>query len=241
MTHMPSPTQKVALITGASRGIGKQLSIDLARMGYTTILVGRSKDHLEQTAREIQEMGQRQTMIRTVDITDSDQINKMVDEVITKYGRIDILVNNAGIHARGTLDLTGDEFRKLLEVNITGQFLVARAVVPVMKNQGSGYIFNIASRSAKVGFAGTGGYCSSKWGLLGLSESLYRELTPLGIKVTALCPAWVDTEMADRAGSPLDPTERIRPEDLSETMKWLINLSSGACVKEVVITNPMSL
>ena len=238
---MTSTSHKVALITGASRGIGKQLAIDLARMGYKTALIGRNKDALVQTAQDIKELNNQESFIYTIDITDSQQIHKMVDQVVSEYGRVDILVNNAGIHALGTLELPEQDFRRLLEVNITGQFLITQAIVPVMKNQGSGYIFNVASRSAKVGFAGTGGYCSSKWGLLGLSESLYRELTPIGIKVTALCPAWVDTDMADRAGSPLKPDQRIRPEDLSGTVKWLLSLSSGACVKEVVITNPMSL
>lgn len=238
---MTPASQKVALITGSSRGIGKQLAISLARMGYKTVLIGRNALDLEKVAQVIKKMDHRETMIHIVDISDSDQIHKMVDDVVSEYGRIDILVNNAGIHAIGTLELTEQDFKRLLEVNITGQFLMAQAIVPVMKSQGSGYIFNIASRSAKVGFAGTGGYCASKWGLLGLSESLYRELTPTGIKVTALCPAWVDTVMAARAGSPLSPDQRIQPKDLSNTVEWLLSLSSGACVKEVVMTNPMSL
>jgi NAD(P)-dependent dehydrogenase (short-subunit alcohol dehydrogenase family) len=110
-----------------------------------------------------------------------------------------------------------------------------------MKKQQSGYIFNVASRSGKVGFAGNGGYGASKFGLVGLSESLYRELTPQGIKVTALCPAWVNTNMAREAGTPLEADEMIQPEDVFETIRWLLSLSSGACVKEVVITNPKSL
>lgn len=110
-----------------------------------------------------------------------------------------------------------------------------------MKQQQSGYIFNVASRSGKVGFAGSGGYSASKFGLVGLNESLYRELTPQGIKVTALCPAWVNTKMAREAGTPLEAGEMIQPDDLFETIRWLLNLSSGACVKEVVITNPKSL
>ena len=110
-----------------------------------------------------------------------------------------------------------------------------------MKKQQSGYIFNVASRSGKVGFSGSGGYSASKFGLLGLNESLYRELTPQGIKVTALCPAWVNTQMAREAGTPLEAEEMIQPSDLFHTIQWLVNLSSGACVKEVVITNPQSL
>lgn len=233
--------QKIALITGASKGIGRQLAIGLSLMGYDTVLVGRATEDLEQVANIIQQDGQRKAWPYIVDITDLSRIQSMVDEVKATHGRIDILVNNAGIHAKGTLDLPPEKFRKLLDVNITGQFMMAQAVVPIMQKQGSGYIFNIASRSGKVGFAETGGYSASKWGLLGLSESLYRKLTPLGIKVTALCPAWVNTDMAQRADSPLEPHQMIQPEDLSKTLEWLLSLSSGACVKEILITNPLSL
>ncbi len=233
--------QKTALITGASKGIGQHLAIKLAELGYITLLIGRNSEDLEQVVELIRSMKGPETQSYIVDISNAEQIQDMMLAIEQKYGRVDVLVNNAGVHAKGTLELPEAEFRKLLDVNITGQFLISKAIVPIMKKQGSGYIFNIASRSAKVGFAGTGGYCASKWGLLGLSESLYRELTPLGIKVTALCPAWVNTDMARRAGSPLEPYQMIRPADLGNTLEWLLMLSSGACVKEVVITNPMSL
>ena len=238
---MTSTNNSVALITGASKGIGKGIAIGLARSGYQTILTGRNEEDLQQVVQEILSEGNIKPDYYRVDIRDSNMVIKMVEDVVDRHSRIDVLVNNAGIHFKGTLELPEEDFRSLMETNIIGQFIVAKAVVPVMKKQGSGYIFNVASRSAKVGFAGTGGYCASKFGLLGLSESLYRELTPQGIKVTALCPAWVDTGMADRAGSPLEPEQRIQPEDIFHTIEWLLNLSSGACVKEVVITNPGSL
>lgn len=233
--------QKVALITGASKGIGKAIAQGFAQMGYTTILFGRNLTDLKSVSFDIQDKTGKLSDYYSVDIADSDQVNTAIQDIMDRHGRIDVLVNNAGIHQKGTLDLDEKNFRSLMETNITGQFIVAKAVVPVMKESGSGYLFNVASRSAKIGFAGTGGYCASKWGLLGLSESLYRELTPLGIKVTALCPAWVDTDMADRAGSPLEPEQRIQTNDIFNTIQWLLNLSSGACVKEVVITNPLSL
>lgn len=232
---------KIALITGGSKGIGKGIAIGFARLGYQTILTGRNEEDLQQVVQEIYSEGNIKPGYYSLDIRDSDSVNKMVEAVVDLHSRIDVLVNNAGIHFKGTLGMQEEDFRRLIDTNITGQFIMAKAVAPVMKKQGSGYIFNVASRSAKVGFAGTGGYCASKFGLLGLSESLYREFTPQGIKVTALCPAWVDTDMADRAGSPLQPEQRIQPGDIFHTIEWLLNLSSGACVKEVVITNPESL
>ena len=234
-------TSKVAIITGASKGIGKAIAIGLGKMNYHTVLIGRNQDDLKNVADEIVKAGGYQPASFSVDITNSDKVKEVVAEITLQFGRIDILVNNAGIHFGGSLDLAEENFKSMLETNIVAQLIFAQEVVPVMKKQQSGYIFNVASRSAKVGFAGSGGYCASKFGLLGLSESLYRELTPQGIKVTALCPAWVNTNMAQEAGTPLETEEMIRPDDLFKTIRWLLSLSPGACVKEVVITNPKSL
>lgn len=232
---------KTALITGASKGIGKAIAIRLGQMNYQTFLIGRNQDDLKKVAGEIIKAGGPEPVSFSIDITDSKKVKETVAEIVQKFGRIDILVNNAGIHFSGTLELPEQDFQKMLNTNLTAQFVMLQEVVPVMKKQKSGYIFNVASRSAKVGFAGSGAYCASKFGLLGLNESLYRELTPQGIKVTALCPAWVNTIMAKEAGTPLQPAEMIQPDDLFKTIRWLLELSPGACVKEVVITNPKSL
>ncbi|HYQ58420.1 MAG TPA: SDR family NAD(P)-dependent oxidoreductase, partial [Draconibacterium sp.] len=95
--------------------------------------------------------------------------------------------------------------------------------------------------SGKVGFATSGAYSASKFGVVGLSEALYRELNPLGIRVTALCPGWVNTKMAYEAGTPLEGEQMIQPDDLFKTIEWLLNLSSGACVKEVILETPYSI
>jgi NAD(P)-dependent dehydrogenase (short-subunit alcohol dehydrogenase family) len=232
---------KTALITGASKGIGKAIALGLGKMNYQTVLIGRNQDDLKTVADEISKAGGPDPTLFSIDITDSEKVKETVAEIIQKFGRINILVNNAGIHFNGTLELPEPDFKKMLNTNLTAQFVMLQEVVPVMKKQKSGYIFNVASRSAKVGFAGSGGYCASKFGLLGLNESLYRELTPQGIKVTALCPAWVNTNMAQEAGTPLQYEEMIQPDDLFKTIRWLLELSPGACVKEVVITNPKSL
>jgi 3-oxoacyl-[acyl-carrier protein] reductase len=233
--------KRTAIITGASKGIGKAIAFGLAELGYQTILIGRNRKDLKSVSKEITSKGFAEPGIYELDITDSEKVKETVAEIVEKYDRIDILVNNAGIYFDGTLELPETDFIKLLDTNLTAQFVILQEVVPLMKKQKSGYIFNVASRSGKVGFAGSGGYCASKFGLLGLNESLYRELTPQGIKVTALCPAWVNTNMAQKAGTPLQPEEMIQPEDLFKTISWLLELSSGACVKEVVITNPRSL
>lgn len=232
---------KIAVITGASKGIGKAIAIGLAKTGYQTMLIGRNTTDLQNVAEEISRKNNPKPAFFSVDITQSKKVKETIGQIINDFGRIDILVNNAGIHLGGSLELPEQDFKTLLDTNLTAQFVILQEVIPVMKKQQSGYIFNVSSRSGKVGFAGNGGYCASKFGLLGLSESLYRELTPQGIKVTALCPAWVNTTMAPQAGSRLEPEEMIQPDDLMETIRWLLGLSAGACVKEVVITNPKSL
>ena len=234
-------TIKVAIITGASKGIGKAIAVGFGKMKYQTVLIGRNQEDLKKVSDEISNSGGLLPSRISVDITDSKKVKETVNEVIKQYGRIDILVNNAGIHFGGSLDLPEEDFKSMLETNLVAQLVFAQEVVPAMKKQQSGYIFNISSRSGKVGFAGSGGYSASKFGLLGLNESLYRGLTPQGIKVTALCPAWVNTRMAREAGTPLEAEEMIQPDDLFQTIRWLLNLSDGACVKEVVITNPKSL
>lgn len=234
-------TNKVAIITGASKGIGKAIALGLGKLNYQTVLIGRNLVDLNEVANEITKAGGPEPGSFPINITNSGKVKKTVAEIVGKFGQIDILVNNAGIHYNGTLEIPEQDFKKMLDTNLTAQFVMLQEVVPVMQKQKSGYIFNVASRSAKVGFAGSGAYCASKFGLLGLNESLYRELTPQGIKVTALCPAWVNTSMAQNAGTPLQPEEMIQPEDLFKTIRWLLELSPGACVKEVVITNPKSL
>ena len=233
---------KVAVITGASKGIGKAISIGLASLGYQTILIGRDLHDLEGVSQEIVNDSNLAPKIQQLDITDSVASKNCIQNILNDYGRINVLVNNAGIYFHGTSDdISEGDFTKMLETNLTAQYRIIKEVVPVMKLQKSGSIFNVASRAGKVGFSGSGAYSASKFGLVGLNESLYRELVPLGISVTALCPGWVDTKMATEAGSTLIGEQMIQPEDLFKTINWLLSLSPGACVKEVVLGTPFNI
>ncbi|MCK3682521.1 SDR family oxidoreductase [Maribellus sp. YY47] len=226
---------RIAVITGAGRGIGEAIAYGLADMNYQTVLIGRNLKNMEQVSAEIVNNGGLAPVIFELDITHTSQMRETVKAIVEKLGRVDVLVNNAGVYFDGTLELSETEFQTMLTTNLTAQFNLTKEIVPLMQQQRTGYIFNIVSRSGKVGFAGSGGYSASKFGMLGLSESLYRELTPLGIKVTALCPGWVNTQMAFDAGTPLKAEEMIQPEDLFKTIRWLLELSPVACVKELEI------
>lgn len=233
---------KVALITGANKGIGKAIAIGLAEMNYQTILIGRNLQDLNVVLDEIANSGNLAPSVFQLDITNTESVKNTIKNIFNEFGRIDVLVNNAGIYIEGSSsDISEIDFTKTLDTNLTAQFVILSEIVPIMKKQKSGYIFNVASRAGKIGFAGSGAYSASKFGLVGLNESLYRELNPLGISVTALCPGWVHTKMAMESGTPLEAGQMIQPEDLFQTIKWLLTLSPGACVKEVVLENPLNI
>jgi NAD(P)-dependent dehydrogenase (short-subunit alcohol dehydrogenase family) len=229
----------VAVVTGAGRGIGRAIAMTLAQEGYKTMLIARSQEQLDAVAQEIVRLvrpdPKLEPSVYRLDVGDYEAAYRVGESIVRREGRIDVLVNNAGQWAGGILEVSDQQFQRLLAVNVTGALALVQAIVPLMKDQRRGHVFNVASRSGKVGFAEEGAYCASKFALVGLSESLYKELSPLGIKVTALCPSWVDTDMAQEAGTPLTSEEMIQPADLAKTVRWLLSLSPAACVKEVVI------
>jgi len=155
--------------------------------------------------------------------------------------RIEILVNNAGMWLGGTLDAPVENFAALLETNVVAPFLLMKEVAKEMKKNGRGYIFNIASRAGKYGFPGVGLYSASKFGLVGLSESLYREFAESGVKVTSICPGWVNTEMARKANASLKDAEMIQPSDILNAIRYLLGLSESACIRELVLECSKSL
>ena len=226
---------KVAIVTGASRGIGASVAEALAADGYAIALVARSQEVLKELANKISSKigDQNSVVVCPLDVQDHEAVQTMVREVHAKFGRIDILFNNAGIDMLGTIDVSIEDFDKTIAINLRGAFSFLKAVVPIMEAQGNGNIINVASRVGKIGFPEFGVYGASKFGLVGLNEALYRQLSHKGIKVTALCPGWVDTEMAKDSGLPKE--EIISTQDIADTVRWLLTLSPAAVVKEIVI------
>jgi 3-oxoacyl-[acyl-carrier protein] reductase len=229
----------LAIITGAGRGIGKAIAGGLAADGYKIILVSRTKHQLESVVREIKKNldagAESSPSIYKLDVTEQSAVRSLVRDIMKLYGRVDILVNNAGLWIPGSTNISTEDFQKLCDINLKAAFYFMKEVIPIMQKQGKGYIFNIASRSGKIGFINAGAYSATKFGLVGISESLHRELAPQGIKVTSICPGWVDTIMAEEAETPLSREEMLRPEDIMETLRWLLHLSPVASVKEVMI------
>ena len=230
--------RSVAIVTGASRGIGKAVALGLTKKGYKTILISRSEEKLNEAAKEIVEQAggdYPEPEVIAFDLSDIENIEGLIKRIKNEYGRIDVLINNAASYQNGTFESSIDEFRQLVEMNLISAHELMKTVVPVMKKQKGGHIINIASRAGKIGFATTGMYSASKFALVGISESVYREYAEYGIKVTAICPSWVDTEMAKEAGATLDPEEMIKTEDIAKTVNYLLDISSEASIKDIMI------
>jgi 3-oxoacyl-[acyl-carrier protein] reductase len=200
---------RVAVVTGAGRGIGREIVLRLAREGVTTVALDINEQELESLGAELASAGPPASQF-VCDVTDLTRIEEVVDEVVRLYGRIDILVNNAGVIGPGTLDtMPADRWRLCFDVNVTGTFLMCRAVIPVMKSQRSGRIINASSFAAVVPSVGHAAYAASKAAVAHLSRALAGELGPWDITVNAYAPGMIPTEMNHFADLPQDEQDRL--------------------------------
>lgn len=227
-------SDRVAIVTGASQGLGRTIAIGLARDGFKVAAMARAVDKLSTIAAEAGVSNDSVLPIR-LDLYSPESVKSAVISIPKDFGELEVVINNAGEGGAGTLDVPLDKLTSLLNVNLVGPFKLLQEVVPTLLERKRGLIVNISSRAGKIGFAGWGAYGATKFGLVGLSESLYRELAQFGIKVTTLCPSWIDTDMAKRGGSPLASEEMIQPDDLMKTIRWLMSLSPAACIREVIV------
>jgi 3-oxoacyl-[acyl-carrier protein] reductase len=170
----------------------------------------------------------------STDVAVAAQVEHMVEQTMARFGRIDLLVNNAGTYREGDIDeLTEAEWDEVQAVNLKGAFLCTKAVLPVMKRQRSGYVVNIASVAGKTGFGGASAYCASKFGLVGLTESLLEEGVGHNIRATVICPGYVATPMV--AGVSVPASEMIPPEDIGRIVVGLLQLAPVTVIKEIVV------
>jgi NAD(P)-dependent dehydrogenase (short-subunit alcohol dehydrogenase family) len=186
---------KIALITGASRGLGKAMAIALAEQGASIALVGRDRAQLEKSAEEVWRTGSGGQVFQA-DVTSEDDVRRLETEVSQTLGRIQILINNAGVNVRKPItEFTLAEWRYVIDTTLTGTFLMCRAFVPHMKGRDYGRIINLASTMAHVSIAMRTAYSASKSGILGFTRALALELAPEGITVNAISPGLFATEM----------------------------------------------
>ena len=224
-----NPETPVALVTGAARGIGRQVAVTLAERGYAV-----SANDLENPKETLEELSQHGTGALSVpgDVSDESAVREMVAEVVDEFGRVDVLVNNAGLMAiTPAEETTLDDWRRMLEVNLTGPFLMCREFGKVMLAQGSGSIVNVSSVAGLLGIADRAAYNASKHGLIGLTRTLAAEWGGRGVRVNAVCPGWVKTarDKGDQSGNYTDadiegrvPMGRFAsPEDIAAAVAFL--------------------
>lgn len=231
---------KSAVITGASKGIGRALSIHLARQGYNLLLIARTESLLQSLNEEIALINPNlHITVSCCDVFNKEIIKEVIKDFHDNVKSISLLFNNAGYVKRGTSDLDDTELENMLNTNLIGSVNFVREIVPIMREQKHGYIINMSSRNAKVPRAFLGGYAAAKAALLAYSESLYKELEGTGIKVTALCPGFVDTEMTSEVKE--DRNLLIPTKDIGVAIDFLLALSGSCAIKELCFESTVQI
>jgi 3-oxoacyl-[acyl-carrier protein] reductase len=232
---------KNALITGAGKGIGKAIAIALAKEGVNVILVARTQEEIESVAVKARSLRVKALAI-TADVADINSVNAAVEKALTEFGTIDILINNAGIGAFGKfLELEPATWERIIQVNLMGTYYVTRAVLPNMIERQTGDIINISSTAGLSGNALTSAYSASKFAVLGLTESLMQEVRKHNIRVTALTPSTVATDMAKELNlTDGNPEKVMQSEDMAELIIAQLKLNRRVFIKNSSIwsTNP---
>ncbi len=238
---MESLKGKIALVTGAGKGIGRAIAIALAQEGVHVGLMARTEKDLQSLAEEVKELGVKAS-IAIADVSDINSVNLAVESIQKELGNIDILINNAGTGTFGKfLELQPAEWENQIKVNLFGVYYVTRAVLPQMIEKQSGDIINISSTAGLKGNAGTSAYSASKFGVMGLTESLMMEVRKHNIRVSALTPSTIVTDLAKSANLiNNNEAKLIHPEDFAELIIAHLKLNRRVFIKEASIwsTNP---
>jgi NADP-dependent 3-hydroxy acid dehydrogenase YdfG len=243
-THNLRLFGRVALITGASSGIGAATALALAREGASVLLVARRRDRLEELVTNLRAEGLHASFI-CADITVDEDVKKIFEEVEQVHGRLDILINNAGIMLLSPVrEANPDDWRKMIELNLFSLMFMTQSALPLMKHDGTGHIVNVASVAGRVANPGSSGYAATKFGVVGFSESLRREVYKDNIRVTVVESGIVATELvthitndAMKAGvqGRLDTTETLQPEDIAAAILYAVTQPARVNVNEILV------
>ncbi len=225
---------QVAVVTGAGRGIGAAIARELAGMGATVVLCGRTKSSLDATSQAISDAGGKAEVI-PCDVTALHQVEYAAARVDSTFGRVDILVNNAGVAGFNDLlhNLAPEEWDRILNTNLRGVYYMIRAFAPFMIRAYSGHIINISSLSGKNALPKGAAYAASKWGLNGLTYSVAEELRGSNVRVSVICPGSVETELSPHEGK--DPKKMLQPEDVAHAVAMLVTQTPQSFVSEILL------
>jgi 3-oxoacyl-[acyl-carrier protein] reductase len=233
VAEQSSLTGQVALITGASRGIGFAIARRIGRMGARVAICGRDHARLEEAASALRGEGIEILAIQA-DVSLGDQVSSLVSATQQKLGPIDILVNNAGIGLFGPFhEFAEKDWDTVVGTNLKAAFLLSRAVAPEMIRRQKGHIINISSLAGKNTFANGAIYCASKWGLMGLTGAMAEDLRAYGIRVSAICPGSVATDFAGQREK--SAAKILQPDDVAHAVAALLTQSEGSFISEVHI------
>ena len=233
---------KIALITGGSRGIGKAIALALAKEGVNVAITGRNEEKLKEVVQEIERKGVK-SAYAVFDITSKTEVYGALEKLQKDFGKVDILVNNAGIATfGGILEMEDEKWEEIVKTNLFGAYYVVKAVVPSMVERKTGDIINISSTAGLKGNAMTSAYSASKFGLIGMSESMMLELRKQNIRVTTLMPSTIASDMSKEVLKITDgnPEKVLQPEDFAELVVDLLKLNKRAMLANASLwsTNP---
>lgn len=222
---MSTTDKRVAIVTGASKGLGAAITRRLAREEIRVVACARSEDKLKKVAESYPD----RILPVPCDVTQSRQVKHAIDTALKHFGRIDILVNNAGLGRFGKVhELSEEDWDEMMAVNLKGAFLACKYAIPHLLKQ-KGHIVNISSVAGTVTFPGGGGYCASKFGLMALSDVLTQELKPHEVKVSTLCPGSILTEFG--AAKPY----ALKPEQVAETVWQMISAPDSVIYNQIIM------
>ncbi|HEU4803110.1 MAG TPA: SDR family NAD(P)-dependent oxidoreductase [Solirubrobacterales bacterium] len=242
---MPALEGKVAAITGASSGIGEATALALAAEGAAVALAARREDRIADLAGRIEKDGGSALAVAT-DVTDEEQANAFVARAHDELGGLDVLVNNAGVMLLGPVaGAPTDQWRQMIEVNLLGLLYCTHAALPIMGAAGSGDIVNVASVAGRTANFGSGVYNMTKWGVVGFSEALRQECSRAGVRVTAIEPGWVDTELQGHNEHPavvagmkkaMEKVERVLDaDDIARAITFAVTQPPHVSINEMLI------
>jgi len=223
---------KVVIVTGASRGIGRATALAMAAAGARVVVAARTADQLRTLADEIEAQTGRPALVAVTDVAVEAEVVRMVAQAEEAFGRVDVLVNNAGFNARKCKiwEVSTEEWDAMFAVNLRGAFLCCRAVLPGMIVRQSGQIINVVSTAAQIGLEEMGAYGATKWGLLGLTKSLIKEARPYNVRVTAFSPGGTDTTFRAEARP-----QYLAPETVAQAIVFVASLPEEAVVHDLVM------
>jgi fengycin family lipopeptide synthetase B len=225
---------KVAIVTGGGRGIGREIALLFASEGAKVVVSARSPEEIKKVAEAIVADGGEALGVQA-DVSSEKDAQQMVEQTLAKFGKIHILVNNAGILRSGPIAaVDSEEWRRVIEINLMGTFYCTKAAVPHLIEQRWGRIINIASRSGKIGHPFMSAYCASKHGVVGLTKSLAEELAPLNITVNAICPGVVETDMVPETIKEQVGGGIIKPRQIAELALYLAGEGSSPVNGEAI-------